>query len=62
MRDLYRGFIERFGDTDCKTLTGCDWSLPEDRKRYYRGKVYQGTCYRQLEYVLGACLEEGASA
>ena len=45
VRGLYQGFIEKFGDTDCKTLTGCDWSKKEDVKRYYKEKIYQNTCY-----------------
>ena len=34
VKNLFQGFIERFGDTDCQTLTGCDWSKEEDRNRF----------------------------
>jgi hypothetical protein len=52
VRDLFQGFKENFGDTDCRTLTGCDWSKKEDIKRYRNEKIYQNTCYPQFEYVL----------
>jgi hypothetical protein len=54
--DLYAGFIERFGDTDCQTLTGCDLSKRRDVVRYIRQKTYEDTCYHYLAYVLAACL------
>ena len=57
---LYCGFIEQFGDTDCRALTGCDWSSREDVKRYFREEVYTTTCYRCFEYVLGQCLDQMA--
>jgi hypothetical protein len=57
VRNLFQGFIERFGDTDCKTLTGCDWSKKEDVKRYFKEKIYENTCYHQGEYVLTKCLQ-----
>lgn len=56
---LYRGFIGRFGATDCRTLTGCDWSNRRDIVRYMREKTYEHTCYHYLAYVLAECL--GAS-
>jgi hypothetical protein len=58
VRRLFDGFAERFGDTDCTTLTGCDWSKKEDRQRYYKEEVYKGTCYTYFEYVLDHCLNE----
>ena len=61
VHDLFQGFIEQFGDTDCRTLTGCDWSKKEDSERYYKEEVYKGTCYRFFEYVLAGCLDRMAS-
>jgi len=58
VRSLFWGFIERFGDTDCQALTGCDWSKKEDIKRYFKEKVYENTCYHQFEYVLDKCLDK----
>ena len=57
VRDLFQGFNEKFGDTDCKTLTGCDWSKKEDVKRYFKEKIYKNTCYHQFEWVLADLLE-----
>jgi len=50
--ELYRKFIEQFGDTDCKALTGCDWSKKEDVKRYHKERIYISACGRQFEHVL----------
>jgi len=61
VRGLFQGFVERFGDTDCRTLIGCDWSKKEDRERYFREEVYKGTCYNYLDYVLARCLDQMAS-
>ena len=54
--ELYRKFINQFGDTDCKALTGCDWSKKEDAERFYRDKVNLTTCGKQFDYVLTALL------
>jgi hypothetical protein len=56
VRELFQGFIEQFGDTDCRTLTGCDWSKPEDVKRYREEEIYKETCFRYFEYCLAKCV------
>ena len=56
VRELFQGFIERFSYTDCRTLTGCDWSSEEDIRRYREERVYEETCYQYFEYVLATCL------
>ena len=61
VNELFNGFIKRFGNTDCKSLTGCDWSRKEDIGRYFKDKVYMETCYRQFEYVVEKCLAEKSS-
>ena len=58
VQNLFQGFIDKFGDTDCKALTGCDWSKKEDVNRYRKEKIYQNTCYPQFEYVLAALLDK----
>ncbi|MBW2410661.1 MAG: C_GCAxxG_C_C family protein [Deltaproteobacteria bacterium] len=55
---VFQGFKEKFGDTDCKTLTGCDWSKKEDIKRYRNEKIYKNTCYPQFEYVLAELIQK----
>ena len=55
---LFGGFREQFGDTDCRALTGCDWSNEEEIKRYFEDKVYEKTCFKYLEYVLAQCLDQ----
>lgn len=54
---LFRGFIEHFGDTDCRALTGCDWSNEEDVRRYFKGEVYKEKCFVYFDYVLAQCLD-----
>lgn len=60
VNDLFNGFIERFGETDCARLTGCDWSKQEDIQRYFREEIYNDTCFRQFEYVVGKCISAKA--
>jgi hypothetical protein len=60
VKELFNGFINRFGETDCSALTGCDWSKKEDIKRYYKTEIYKDTCFRQFEYALEKCLHESA--
>jgi len=58
VKGLFQGFIERFGTTDCRTLTGCDFSQKTDVRRYFNKKIYENTCYRQFDYVLKQCLAQ----
>ena len=58
VNELFNGFIDRFAETDCQALTGCDWSKKDDRKRYFKEEVYKNTCYRQFEYVIEKCFKE----
>lgn len=58
VRELYHGFIEQFADTDCQTLTGCDWSKEEGRARYRQEKVFQTKCLTYLRHVLEQCFDE----
>ena len=57
---LFNGFTEKFWETDCTKLTGCDWSKEEDVKRYFEDQVYRDTCYKQFKYVLEKCIDEKA--
>ena len=38
VNELFNGFINQFGKTDCTTLTGCDWSKKEDIERYFKNE------------------------
>ena len=62
VNELFKGFINQFGESDCKTLTGCDWSKKEDIKRYFKDQIYKDTCYRQFEYVVEKCISAKALA
>ena len=61
VNELFNGFTHRFGETDCTTLTGCDWSKKEDIKRYFKDEIYKNTCFRQFEYVVEKCIAEKSS-
>ena len=55
---LFNGFISKFGETECRALTGCDFSNKEEVNRYIREEVYKNTCFRQFEYVLSYCTDQ----
>jgi hypothetical protein len=61
VNELFNGFIHQFGESDCTTLTGCNWSKKEDIKRYFKEQIYKDTCYRQFEYVVEKCIAEKSS-
>ena len=58
VNELFTGFTNRFGDTDCRTLTGCDWSRKEDINRYFKDEIYKDTCFKQFYYVVEKCIAE----
>jgi hypothetical protein len=62
VNDLFNGFTNQFGETDCTALTGCDWSKKEDIKRYFKDEIYKNICFRQFEYVVEKCINEKAMA
>lgn len=55
--ELYKGFIKEFGSTDCKTLSHCDFSNPEDLNRYTQNKGWKNTCDVFLKFVMNECIE-----
>ena len=61
VNELFKGFINRFAETDCTALTGCNWSKKEDIERYFKDEIYKDTCFRQFEYVIEKCIAEKSS-
>jgi len=57
VESLFRGFIDRFGATECLQLTGCDWTSDEDRARYDHERIYETRCAKYIAYALSVCLE-----
>ena len=55
---LFNGFLERFGATECRTLTKCDHSIPAEVERFYKDEVYNDACVPQFRYVLAYCLDQ----
>ncbi len=58
VRGLFNGFKEQFGDTDCRTLTGCDFGKKEDVKRYFKEEICKDKCFHYVEYVLANCIDQ----
>ena len=56
VEDLFKGFAKRFGHTDCRTLTGCDWTRKKDVKRFFKEEINKSTCYHQFQYVVEKCI------
>jgi hypothetical protein len=55
--ELYSDFLKEFGSTDCKTLSHCDWSEPEELNRYIQNKGWKNTCDIFLKFVVNKCIE-----
>jgi hypothetical protein len=58
VNNLYKVFLAKFNETECKALTGCDFSIEEEGERYIREEMYKNTCYPQFEFVLSYCLDQ----
>ncbi|MBU2550326.1 MAG: C-GCAxxG-C-C family protein [Proteobacteria bacterium] len=52
---LYRAFLQEFGDTDCRTLTDCDFSSADEVGQYMANKTWEKKCDVFLRFVFDAC-------
>lgn len=50
--DLYEDFLKRFGSTECKALTSCDFSKAEDQSRYIEDEIYKEKCWEYFNFVM----------
>ncbi len=57
VESLYRDFLKQFGSTDCRTLSGCDYSNSEDIARRFQNKEWKDTCDIFLKFVMTRCAE-----
>jgi len=55
--ELYSDFLKEFGSTDCKKLSHCDFSNPEELNRYIQNKGWKNTCDIFLKFVVNKCIE-----
>jgi hypothetical protein len=55
--ELYRQFLNKFGSTDCKTLSHCDFSNSEDLTRWIQNKGWKSTCDVFLEFAINKCVD-----
>lgn len=53
--ELYNGFLEEFGSTECKVLSRTDFSKGEEIAQYLATKGWKQTCDIFLEHVLRKC-------
>jgi hypothetical protein len=54
---LYKDFIEKFGATQCQKLTQCDFSKPEEAKRYREEEIYKNRCFNLFNFVMNRFVE-----
>ena len=52
LQQISRAFEERFGQTDCRALTGCDLSTAEGQERFNREELRRNRC---VDYVGWTC-------
>ena len=57
VRELYSDFLKEFGSTDCKTLSNCDFSNPEELNQYIQNKGWKNTCDIFLKFAVNKCSE-----
>ena len=57
VKKLYLDFIEKFKSTECRTLTGCDFSNSEDSIRYIEQEVYKSKCFEFFNFVMNRFIE-----
>lgn len=58
VHDLFSGFIERFGATNCHTLTGYDLSDASERRALideYKRLGPKHSCNHQIRFVVSHC-------
>ena len=51
-REFYQRFLQEFGRTDCRSLTGCDFSRPDEAMRYQSKQIWTDTCDKYLEFAI----------
>ncbi|MCC7571517.1 C-GCAxxG-C-C family protein [Candidatus Micrarchaeota archaeon] len=50
VQELSRAFIDKFGSTNCYSLTGLDFTSPEDMNRY-KNKVHREICKEIVSFT-----------
>lgn len=54
---LYHDFLKEFESTECQTLTTCNFSKPEDEKRYIEKEIYKECCFKFFNFVMNRFIE-----
>jgi hypothetical protein len=57
VRQLYADFIKTFGATDCRILSRCDFTNPQDVARYVENREWKESCDRFLDFAIMKCLQ-----
>jgi hypothetical protein len=58
VNNLYKDFLTKFNETECKALTGCDFRIEGDVKRFVSEEIKKKVCVPQFEYVISYCLDQ----
>jgi hypothetical protein len=56
--ELFRDFIEQFGDGVCRELIHCDLSNPKEQERYMEQQIYKDTCFKFFKFIMNRFIEE----
>jgi len=57
VRELHDRFQARFGCTDCRTLTGFDFSEPDGYKRFSESGQKERVCHEAVRFVIQTVAE-----
>jgi C_GCAxxG_C_C family probable redox protein len=55
---LYRGFQEKFGAVDCRTITGYDFNDVDGYQQFQQSNTKNERCHPCVEYAVRAVLAE----
>lgn len=58
VNELYRSFIDQFGNTLCSGLINCDLGTPEGQARYIEQKIYKDTCFNFFKFIMNRFIEK----
>ena len=60
--ELYRSFVDQYGNTICNALINCDLGTPEGQARYAEQKIYMNTCFKYFNFIMNRFIEKDKQA
>ena len=58
VHELYRSFIDQYGNTICSELINCDLGTSEGQVRYAEQKIYMNTCFKYFNFIMNRFIEK----